>query len=136
MSVETAESRVSPLSPIVEVHSPVPPSPPYFRSQNLDKLMVDNDPNSAPRGLIPPRLTRDIEHCLVCLHPGSRLAMFHCVECLHDFHPPCISAYPVQSANDARFRLFMCPPCARDRSRRSRMARKRKPRWSSDSDEE
>ena len=134
MSVETAESRVKILSPIAEVHSPEPSSPPYFRSRNLDDLMVDDDINQAPHESNPSQFMQDIENCLVCRRPGNRFAMFHCVECLHDFHPPCISAYPVQSADDARFRLFMCPQCARDRSRQSRLPKKRKARWSSDSD--
>lgn len=134
MSAHTAESRVRPLSPITEVQSRAPPTLPYFRSTNLDELMTDDDSENPPREPTPQYNTQSVDNCLTCRQVGNKPEMFHCSECLHDFHPPCISAYPVQSTDDIRFRLFICSPCAIDKSRRSRLPRKCKKQWSSDSD--
>lgn len=122
MSTSTAESRVRPHSPTQEISSQPQPS------------STATQPEYTPREPIPPSNAKEVEHCLTCRQVGVKEEMFHCMECLHDFHPTCISDYPVQSSSDIRLSHFICPPCALDKARQSRLPRRRKKQWNSDSD--
>ena len=135
MSANTAESRTQALSPIVEpsVESRTRALP-YFRSRDLEELMKEENPENLHEKSQQRTNKESVDFCNPCHQYGNRSEMFCCAECLQAFHPSCISAYPTRTREDIRFKHFICPPCALDKSKRSRQKRKRKKQWNSDSD--
>ena len=135
MSVNTAESRTRSLSPIAEpsVESPTRALP-YFRSRDLEELMKEENPENLHEKSQQRTNKENVDFCNHCHQYGKRSEMFCCAECLEAFHPSCISAYPVRTREDIRFKHFICPPCVLDKSKRSRQKEKRKKQWNSDSD--
>ena len=135
MSANTVESRTRALSPIAEpsVESRTRALP-YFRSRDLEELMKEENPENLHEKSQQRTNKEPVDFCNPCHQYGKRSEMFCCAECLQAFHPSCISAYPTRTREDIRFKHFICPPCALDKSKRSRQKRKRKKQWNSDSD--
>ena len=107
---------------------------PYFHSRDLEEFMKEENLENLHEKSQQRTNKEKVDFCNPCHQYGKRSEMFCCAECLQAFHPSCISAYPTRTREDIRFKHFICPPCALDKSKRSRQKRKRKKQWNSDSD--